>query len=557
MLSKNTFLIIMFFSLFLLSSCRTSNSDLSYYSNNAYGGSGSCHNCCNTCGSSGSGSTKTCSSVLTVATQYEVPVEGAFVTVYHNGSQVHITDANGEVDLTGLQDGYYVVKVIAAGYPTVIDTFTVAGGVCPTLSITLIGAAVPTCDALFKIVGDALGYSSPVEGAILNINGQDYPSDVSGNVTITGLTDGSYPYTVTANGYPISSGVYIVSDLNCPATQVLLLVVVPSEPTCDFLLAVYASVGGYIQGAAVVVNGITYYTGSNGIATIPGLVAGYYSYTVTAAGYEPVSSGFTVSDLQYCRALVPVTNCQPVFTVNSESIVNGFSVIAPVVGAEISINGNTYVTDANGQATIASGLLMNPGVYSYSVTAAGYDTYAWHYDVVDAEQQYCKDVEITLSAAITTCDANFSIPITGGIISTVHINGQTYNTNSQGKATVTGLQNGSYPYTVTVAGYPAYTYSGTYVVNNLVCPEVLICPVIFEIQNYKFVPQAGASLNIKRYGQVGLITNANGRVTVGLLSVGSYPYTAASGFSGETGSGTYVISGSTCPTNPYVVVLHP
>lgn len=249
-----------------------------YYYNNSsgLGGSGTCNNCCcDTCGDS-----ETCDSVLTVTTMQGLPIEGAIVTVYYEGTAIHITNSNGQVPLAELEDGVYLVTVDVDGYERAIETFTVEENVCPDISVTIYNPELTTCDATFTFPSQ-----ESVEGftltSIITMNGQTATANEDGYATITDLEDDTYAYSVTfeVNDEPIDytyEGSYTVTDLDCQATLI-----------CLVIFRLYGSKEDVpTSGVTLSINGDTFTSGAGGytlVGVLPSSVLPYH-YTVTHDG---------------------------------------------------------------------------------------------------------------------------------------------------------------------------------------------------------------------------------------------------------------------------------
>jgi hypothetical protein len=196
-------------SLLFISSCRQ-NSDLSYYygdTTGAGGGNGCGCGCCGCCNNDNT-DIPTCDSTITIVDQKGTPIQGATVTVYTDTTEILTTNYAGEVDVTDLQSGQYVIKIEANGYEDIISTFTVADGICPAIELTLIAEQLPlTCyaTATVDIVNFGCGAwppTGPLPGAVVIVDGNSYVTDVNGQVTVPsapGFSPGAYPITIKMN----------------------------------------------------------------------------------------------------------------------------------------------------------------------------------------------------------------------------------------------------------------------------------------------------------------------------------------------------------------------
>jgi hypothetical protein len=143
----------------------------------------------------------------------------------------------------------------------------------------------------------------------------------------------------------------------------------------------------------------------------------------------------------------------------------------PVQNATISISGNTYTTDNNGQATVK----LTNGNYSYTIDATGYEQYSDNLSVSDSDNLSVSDSDknVTINLSIEIYRAYIQAvdstnPGIEGCIegASVTIEGvATKITPSSGLVIFYGLLNGvTYNYTITANGFNSKTDSFT--INN-------------------------------------------------------------------------------------------
>jgi carbon monoxide dehydrogenase subunit G len=126
-----------------------------------------------------------------------------------------------------------------------------------------------------------------------------------------------------------------------------------------------------------------------------------------------------------------------------------------IQGANISVDGvGSQVTDAIGYATFQN--LIN-GQYSYTISASGYNTVNGEFTVSNEDVFFQIDF-----APDQTYEALFIISeaVTGNSISnaTVAVTGVgSQQTNTSGETTFSDLENGTYSYTISAAGYEDYS----------------------------------------------------------------------------------------------------
>jgi len=201
-----------------------------------------------------------------------VPVDGATLTLYHDGDRVYATDDKGQVDLVGLKDGSYVIKVVADGYPTAIDSFSIEKSICSDRSIKLEAAS---CSSVFTVMGPSGSGDVAVPGAAVTINGQTYYTDKTGQVTIPDLQDGVYSYSVVVDGREYDDR-YTVVDLDCQPVTVTL-----NALSCGATFRLYNSKGVPQQGVTLDINGSVFTSDANGEVDVGILYSGDYPYSAS------------------------------------------------------------------------------------------------------------------------------------------------------------------------------------------------------------------------------------------------------------------------------------
>ena len=133
--------------------------------------------------------------------------------------------------------------------------------------------------------------TDPIEGANINIDGTDLTTDASG-VATTDLEDGTYSYTVSYQN---------CDDVNDDVTVSGGPEIVDISMTCYDVYSVTFSVTdgtNPIAGANVQIPDLTVddYTDANGELVVGNVMAGTYSYTITAPGFAEYNDNFEVVD---------------------------------------------------------------------------------------------------------------------------------------------------------------------------------------------------------------------------------------------------------------------
>lgn len=132
-------------------------------------------------------------------------------------------------------------------------------------------------------------------------------------------------------------------------------------PTYTLTFNLFTALGDPISGASITLNGTPY---PAGVYAFPGLLAGVYSWTVSAPGFCPESGSSNVS--ANVTEVVIMGECYEVLV----EVKNVFG--QPVEGAEVMLGGESKLTSSGGTASFFSG----SGNASLEVVAAGYKTYS-------------------------------------------------------------------------------------------------------------------------------------------------------------------------------------
>ncbi len=184
---------------------------------------------------------------------------------------------------------------------------------------------------------------------------------------------------------------------------------------------------------------------------------------------------------------------------------------ATMEGAMITMEGDEYMTDVNGHAT----MMMPAGEYSYTVSMTGYNDFTGTV-MVDA---------MTMTETITMVEAEYAISFEAMYDGTTPLEGVEINidseymltTNANGLATI-DLINGTYTYSATLADY--YDANGSFeVANGPMTVTINMTPVgLNDAQNQ--------ALRVYPNPSQGVINvNSDGQYTITVLnSVGQVVY---------------------------------
>lgn len=281
---------------------------------------------------------------ITVVDSKNNPIQDALVSI---SDQVLVTDEDGKVQI-GLQNGTYPYKVEKLGY------YDFSGSVL--VKDNDVSAVAKMVDYPWSVTFSVKDGNNPIQGAVININGQQYSTGQDGLVKLT-LINGSYDYTVTKIGYVDVDRTLVVNNSNVSVDVPMVL-----RPW-NVIFSV-TSEGVPVEGASITVEGITVETNAGGIAVI-GLVNGIHQYEISATEFQTKTGSVTVSnsDTSVQVSLDPVT--YPItFVVRDKTTPTP----ALVQDAVVSAKGQSVLTNASGEAV----LQLPKGDFEVSITKQNY-----------------------------------------------------------------------------------------------------------------------------------------------------------------------------------------
>jgi uncharacterized membrane protein len=281
---------------------------------------------------------------ITVVDSKNNPIQDALVSI---SDQVLVTDEGGKVQI-GLQNGTYPYKVEKLGY------YNFSGSVL--VKDNDVSVVAKMVDYPWSITFSVKDGNTPIQGAVININGQQYSTGQDGLVKLT-LVNGSYDYTVTKIGYVDVDRTLVVNNSNVSVDVPMVL-----RPW-NVIFSV-TSEGVPVEGASITVEGITVETNAGGIAVI-GLVNGIHQYEISATEFQTKTGSVTVSnsDTSVQVSLDPVT--YPItFVVRDKTTPTP----ALVQDAVVSAKGQSVLTNASGEAV----LQLPKGDFEVSITKQNY-----------------------------------------------------------------------------------------------------------------------------------------------------------------------------------------
>ncbi|HNX89467.1 MAG TPA: FG-GAP-like repeat-containing protein, partial [Paludibacteraceae bacterium] len=389
--------------------------------------------------------------------------------------------------------------------------------------------------------------------------------------TITGLTAGTYTYTVTnSSGCTSLASANIVINAQ-PTTPTAPTIGTITQPSCTTATGNVVLNGLPSSGTWTLTRtpGGTITTGTGTSTTITSLVGGTYTFTVTnASGCTSVSSANVVINAQPTIPSAPTVGAitQPTCAIATGSVIlSGL----PSTGTwTLTLTPGGTATTGTGTSTTISGLAA--GTYTYTVTNSSGCTSIASSNVVINTFSGTPNAPILGTITQPTCtESNGSVvlnglPTTGTWTLTVTPGGTT-TTGIGTSTTITGLAAGIYSYTVTNSSGCTSVASANVIIN--VQPIIPTAPTIGTItQPTCTVATGGVVLNgLPATGTWTLTRSPGGTITNGTgasstitgLTAGTYTYTVtnSSGCTSLASANIIINSQPTTPIAPTIGLI--
>jgi len=401
-------------------------------------------------------------------------------------------------DLSAMPTGEYFIAIAGSGiaYTSAYVDYVQGPSVTGTFDINFI--------VTDQLTGD------PIEGAMINVAGNDYMSDASGEVLIQ-LSNGTFPYQITANGYEDYSETVAVNG----AGQTVNVAMSPVDGyMASFTITDVDS--NPVQGATVSIDGTELITDASGTTEIT-LPNGVYEYTISADGYAPVTDTLTILDqgVNISETLLSVYSLT--FMVTNETG-------DPVDGAFVVIGSKFYNTDTNGEVTVSA---VN-GTYYYTVTKADYEMVSGEVTVNGAHVTEEVTLRLVYFVYFEVADPTGS-PIENAEIA---VSDSLLTTDIDGLAMVE-LPNGSYEATISKSGYEDaienFTVSDAEVdMPVTLYPHATTYTIYFSVTDEQSNALGGATIELTDGTETWTqTTDAAGEASFTDKPNGSYDYTVA------------------------------
>lgn len=364
-------------------------------------------------------------SVFFTVTNGVDPIEGA--TIDFNDTEI-ITDADGEADIFGLENGFLgAYYVDAEGYYQATSTVTVLSD---DIYETVVMEAIPTYTATI-IVSNGTDF---IEGAEVILNAETKETDADGVVVFEGLYELSdFDYTVTADGYIDFEGTVSIENANIAEN-------VTMSPLPKYALTFNISYNEEdFENATITIGDSVKTTDVNGVATFY-YYNGSYPFTIEAESFNKVTGTAVIAD---DVKLVEKSLTKKVYEV--ELVVSCAENSSRIKDAVYTIDAVEHTTNSLGKIELD----MEHGSHTFAGIALGYS------DVTEQSIMIDKDTSIAFEMNLVNYTAIFyAIDIDENPIAnaTITLDGIQYDMNTEGEKSFE-MPMGSYTCVIEAEGY--------------------------------------------------------------------------------------------------------
>jgi C1A family cysteine protease len=358
---------------------------------------------------------------------------GAFVSV---AGKTATTDANGAFSVSGVTPGTYALTVTMPGYTTFSNASLVVN------ANQVIGVTLATLPAVYTVSGIVTSSSGSglLPGALVTIGDKSATVSSAGSYSLS-ISAGSYAVSVSKPGY----ATYSKSAVSITASQNLNFTLQPITYT---IRGTVKSGGAALAGATVSLAGKMVTSDSNGAFSLVAVTPGSYALSVAKAGYTTFVNGSLAVNADQTLAISLV---QPTYTVSG--VMKSLNNLAPLSGATFSLAGQTVTTGADGTFTVTG---IPAGVYGVVAAKATYTSVTGSLTVsgnVSGLSIMLYQTIYTVTGIVTSTSGAGLLP---GTVVTIGDKSVTIPASGIYSISITP---GSYPVSVTKAGYVPYSKS--------------------------------------------------------------------------------------------------
>lgn len=439
------------------------------------------------------------------------PVQGAAVNI--NGSS-YPTNERGQA-VVSLQNETYPYTVTKSGYYDGSSSVTVLDS--DNSSVISLKAR------LYNVIMTVKNpLKEPIKGATVEINATSYQTQDNGEVSLQ-LKNGTYPFTVVANGMDDYLGELEVESADIPSFPVNM-----EYKKYDIVFTVQTDEGVAIENANIHINEKDYQTSQGGLVTVR-LSDGQYPYTVTKEGYVQTQGNVEVSgsNKNVLAQLTPISyNITFVVKDNmaSPNLLQGVSI-------DIENEDKTVTTNASGEAIIS----LKAGKYTASFMKNSYKTETLSFEVTGEATftQILKKIW-NLTFKVTAAGKSGLKDVTVSVSGPAILSGNTVSLKTKDDGTTDPVQviNGAYDWNASLTGYSPEEGVGS--VQDADQEKVIELTYGFETTFTTSPATQGVEITID--GNDTITTGQDGIATIN-LSTGTHTYAySKTGFLNGTGN---------------------
>nr|UVX65967.1 MAG: baseplate J-like protein [Bacteriophage sp.] len=439
------------------------------------------------------------------------PAQGAAVNI--NGSS-YPTNERGQA-VVSLQNGTYPYTVTKSGYYDGSSSVTVLDS--DNSSVISLKAR------LYNVIMTVKNpLQEPINGATVEINATSYQTQSNGQVSLQ-LKNGTYPFTVVANGMDDYLGELEVESADIPSFPVNM-----EYKKYDIVFTVQTDEGVAIENANIHINEKDYQTSQGGLVTVR-LSDGQYPYTVTKEGYVQTQGNVEVSgsNKNVLAQLTPISyNITFVVKDNmaSSNLLQGVSI-------DIENEDKTVTTNASGEAIIS----LKAGKYTASFMKNSYKTETLSFEVTGEATftQILKKIW-NLTFKVTSAGKSGLKDVTVSVSGAAILSGSTVSLKTKDDGTTDPVQviNGAYDWNASLTGYSPEEGVGS--VQDADQEKVIELTYGFETTFTTSPATQGVEITID--GNDTITTGQDGIATIN-LSTGTHTYAySKTGFLNGTGN---------------------
>lgn len=226
------------------------------------------------------------------------PLSGVTVNVTASGAynRSATTGADGSYILTDIPPGDFTIAISRPGYKTVTGSGTINAGGTLIVSPKLAAAGTSGTRLVGKVVDCA--NDLPVSGVIVSLSGTvSTTTDSQGIFLVENIPSGTYLLSLSAPGYLSQGFQVMITEGNTTDLQTIRMTQIHTSTTVKGRVT-DASAGNSVAGATVTVTGtgLSSTTNSAGEYTISGIDALQFELRASAAGYDSLTYGISMSD---------------------------------------------------------------------------------------------------------------------------------------------------------------------------------------------------------------------------------------------------------------------